>query len=182
MVPILRFRRLFAGKVFNIDNGVIPLRANGAVMMHAVRAQFREVEVSPEQIQLVQESFDRLRPQGPAVISGFYCRFFELSPSLRPLFRTALPLQEVHLLEALSAVVAMLSNLQMLLPELEALAKRHVTYGVCAVHYLDAGEALMWTLESHLGEAFTPEVRSAWMAAYATLSDIMIASAEYRAA
>jgi hemoglobin-like flavoprotein len=151
-------------------------------LMHAMREQFREVEVTPEQIQLVQESFGRLRPYGPAVISGFYCRFFELCPSLRPLFRTALPSQELRLLEALSAVVAMLSNLQMLLPELEALAKRHVTYGVCAAHYHAAGDALLWTLERHLGEAFTPEVRSAWMAAYATLSDIMIASAEYRAA
>lgn len=138
--------------------------------------------MTPEQIQLVQASFDRLRPQGTAVISGFYGRFFELSPSLRPLFRTSLPAQEQRLLEALSAVVSMLSNLQMLLPELEALAKRHVTYGVSAAHYQAAGDALLWTLESHLGEAFTPEVRSAWMAAYATLSDIMIASAEYRAA
>lgn len=138
--------------------------------------------MTPEQIQLVQESFDRLRPNGPAVISCFYGRFFELSPSLRPLFRTSLPSQELRLLQALSAVVSMLSTLQMLLPELEALAKRHVTYGVSPAHYHAAGDALLWTLESHLGEAFTPEVRSAWMAAYATLSDIMIASAEYRAA
>ncbi|MFN4168982.1 MAG: globin domain-containing protein [Pannonibacter phragmitetus] len=138
--------------------------------------------MTPEQIRLVQASFDRLRPQGASIVSGFYCRFFELSPALRPLFRSPLPAQELRLLEALSAVVSMLSNLQMLLPELETLAKRHVTYGVSAAHYHAAGDALLWTLESHLGEAFTPEVRSAWIAAYATLSDIMIASAEYRAA
>ena len=32
---------------------------------------------------------------------------------------------------------------------------------------------LLWTLERGLGEGFTPEVRSAWKAAYATLSNVM---------
>ena len=44
-------------------------------------------------------------------------------------------------------------------------------------HYASVGQALLWTLERGLGEAFTPEVRDAWAAAYALLSAAMIEAA-----
>jgi hemoglobin-like flavoprotein len=39
------------------------------------------------------------------------------------------------------------------------------------------GLSLLWTLEKGLGEAWTAEVAAAWTAAYATLSNFMIAQA-----
>jgi nitric oxide dioxygenase len=35
------------------------------------------------------------------------------------------------------------------------------------------GAALLWTLATGLGDAFTPEVKQAWTAAYRTLADAM---------
>jgi len=37
---------------------------------------------------------------------------------------------------------------------------------------------LLWTLEQGLGDAFTPETKDAWVAAYTILAETMIAPAE----
>ncbi|ADZ72014.1 globin family protein [Polymorphum gilvum] len=138
--------------------------------------------MTPEQIRLVQQNFEALKPAADEAMATFYRRLFVLAPDVRPLFRADIRSQERKLAEALTAVVDMLSSLQLILPDIEALAKRHVAYGVRERHYRAAGEALLFTLEVHLGEDFTPQVRKAWQSAYAVLSDIMIAGAEYRAA
>ena len=58
-----------------------------------------------------------------------------------------------------------------------ALAQRHVGYGVSERDYATVGAALLWTLQQGLGAGFTPEVRSAWAAAYDLISTNMIAAA-----
>jgi nitric oxide dioxygenase len=52
----------------------------------------------------------------------------------------------------------------------EPLGRRHAGYGVRDEHYTAGGHALLWTLEQGLGDAFTPEVRDAWSAAYGWLA------------
>jgi nitric oxide dioxygenase len=79
-------------------------------------------------------------------------------------------------------VVNGLSNLDAVLPAASALAKRHVAYGVTPDHYAPVGEALIWTLERGLGAGWTQELAAAWAAAYATLSQFMIAQAYGRSA
>jgi nitric oxide dioxygenase len=50
-------------------------------------------------------------------------------------------------------------------------------------HYVTVGAALLWALQSGLGEAFTAEVRDAWSSAYLFLSSTMQkAAAEAQAA
>jgi hemoglobin-like flavoprotein len=61
-----------------------------------------------------------------------------------------------------------------LLPAVRALGKRHVGYGVIDEHYQLVGAALLWTLETGLGAAFTPEVKDAWTAVYTVLATTMI--------
>ena len=77
----------------------------------------------------------------------------------------------------LGLVTKGLKNLDAILPAARSLATKHVSYGVRAEHYKPVGEALLWTLQQGLGSDFTPEVRDAWHAAYATLSGAMIAEA-----
>ncbi|MDZ5698733.1 globin domain-containing protein [Chelativorans sp. M5D2P16] len=60
------------------------------------------------------------------------------------------------------------------LPAVESLARQHVGYGVRDMHYDTVDQALIETLEEGLGDAFTPEAREAWLAAYALLSQIMV--------
>ena len=46
-------------------------------------------------------------------------------------------------------------------------------YGVRPEHYDTVAAALIWTLEKGLGEAFTPEVKDAWVAVYTLLAQTM---------
>jgi hemoglobin-like flavoprotein len=81
------------------------------------------------------------------------------------------------LMATLAVVVNGLTNLDAILPAASALAKRHVDYGAQAAHYPVVGEALLWTLEKGLGDAWTPKVAAAWTQAYTTLSGFMIGEA-----
>jgi nitric oxide dioxygenase len=49
-------------------------------------------------------------------------------------------------------------------------------------HYDTVAEALLWTLEKGLGEAFTPETRQAWITVYGVLASTMKDAAKAAAA
>ena len=125
------------------------------------------------QIQLVQESFELVKPITPIAADLFYGRLFELDPSLRPYFKGNLGEQKKKLMTTLTFVVAGLNRPETILPAVRALGQRHVGYGVQAVHYTTVGSALLWTLGQGLGEQFTLEVEAAWTAAYTLLANTM---------
>ncbi len=85
--------------------------------------------------------------------------------------------QRRKLMAMLGVVVTGLSKLDTILPAASAMAKRHVGYGAQPAHYPVVGGALLWTLENGLGDAWTPEVATAWAEAYGTLSGYMITEA-----
>ncbi len=113
------------------------------------------------QIQLVQGSFELVTPVLESATSSFYDRLFQLDPSLRSMFTTPKEEQARKLAHVLTVVVKGLSKLEQILPAVEQLGRRHSSYGVRPEHYATVGAALLWTLQSGLGEAFTPEVRDA---------------------
>jgi hemoglobin-like flavoprotein len=138
--------------------------------------------MTPSQIDLVQSSFARISPIADTVAGLFYARLFEIAPEVRSLFKRDMKEQGRKLTTALGLVVKGLRNLDAILPAVRSLAVKHVGYGVRAEHYPPVGEALLWTLEQGLGPDFTPEVRDAWLEAYAILSGAMIAEAYCREA
>ncbi|MGX9427273.1 MULTISPECIES: globin family protein [Bradyrhizobium] len=133
--------------------------------------------MTPEQVKLVQESFSKVAPISEQAAILFYDRLFEVAPTVRAMFPDDMTEQRKKLMAVLAVVVNGLSNLQSVLPAASALAKRHVSYGTKAEHYPVVGDALLWTLQKGLGEAWTPEVAAAWTAAYGTLSGYMISEA-----
>jgi hemoglobin-like flavoprotein len=126
-----------------------------------------------DQIALVQRSFQAVQPILEPAATMFYDRLFDLDPSLRALFRGSRQDQGRKLAQALTVVVAGLDRPDQIRGAVEALGSRHVGYGVRDEHYTTVGEALLWTLEQGLGEAFTSDVRNAWAAAYGWLSFTM---------
>jgi hypothetical protein len=44
-------------------------------------------------------------------------------------------------------------------------------------HYATVGDAFLWTLGAGLGDDFTEDVKTAWITAYTTLSNVMIDAA-----
>lgn len=129
------------------------------------------------EIELVQQSFAKVAPQAEAVAALFYQRLFELDSSLRPLFKSDLKDQGRKLMAMLTAVVNGLGQLEALVPTAQALARRHVVYGVQPAHYATVGAALLWTLGQGLGPAFDAELKAAWTDVYGVLAKVMIDAA-----
>jgi hemoglobin-like flavoprotein len=129
--------------------------------------------MNPTQVQLVQESFEQVKPIVNVAADLFYERLFELDPNLRPLFRSDLGQQKHNLMTTLAFAVAGLNKPDKILPAVRQLGARHVSYGVEDHHYQTVGEALLWTLGQGLGEQFTPQVEEAWTAAYTLLAKTM---------
>jgi hemoglobin-like flavoprotein len=133
--------------------------------------------MTPEQIADIQSSFAKVAPIAPAAAALFYDRLFTIAPEVKPLFKGDIAEQGNKLMATLAAVVNGLRTLDIVVPVAQALAVRHVAYGVKPEHYAPVGAALIWTLEQGLKADFTPKVREAWVAAYNTLSSAMIAAA-----
>lgn len=133
--------------------------------------------MTPEQIALVQDSFDKVAPISDVAAGLFYARLFELSPEVRPMFRSDMDEQGRKLMVTLGVVANGLNNLDRIVPVAEELARRHVPLGVQPDHYGPVGQALLDTLEKGLGAEFTAETRAAWTEAYGLLSGVMIAAA-----
>ena len=133
--------------------------------------------MTPEQVELVQQSFAKVAPISEQAAVLFYNRLFEVAPSVKAMFPADMTEQRKKLMATLAVTVNGLGRLESVLPAASALAKRHVNYGARPEHYPVVGGALLWTLEKGLGEAWTPETAAAWTAAYATLSGYMISEA-----
>ena len=133
--------------------------------------------MTPDQVKLVQESFAKVAPISDQAAVIFYDRLFEVAPQVKAMFPVDMTEQRKKLMATLAVVENGLAKLESILPAASALAQRHVAYGAKPAHYPVVGAALLWTLEKGLGDAWTPEVVSAWTAAYETLSGYMITEA-----
>jgi hemoglobin-like flavoprotein len=139
--------------------------------------------MTPNQQQLIRDTWARVTPIADEAARLFYERLFELDPALRRLFaRTDMPAQRKNLVQTLTVVVRSIDKLEALVPAVEALGRRHAGYGVRPRHYATVGQALLDTLALGLGDSFTPDARDAWAEAYGLLADVMIGAAEAKAA
>jgi hemoglobin-like flavoprotein len=120
--------------------------------------------MTPEQKQLIRESFPAIREMAGPVSLLFYGRLFALEPALRPMFRQDIELQGRKLMDMLTAVVDNLDHFEGLAPTLRALGQKHAGYGVRPEHYQTVARALMWALGQALDAQFYPELRTAWLA------------------
>jgi hemoglobin-like flavoprotein len=131
-----------------------------------------------DDLRLVRESFDKVVPIAGVAADLFYERLFYMAPSLRHLFPTDMRDQKRKLMVMLAAAVQELDDLDTLAPKLMQLGARHTAYGVKDEHYKTVGEALIWTLERGLGNAFTPAVERAWVRVYLLMAATMQAGAD----
>jgi hemoglobin-like flavoprotein len=129
--------------------------------------------VTPQQIHIVQASFQKVAPIAELAADLFYARLFELDPSLKPLFKTDMKRQGMTLMTMLGSAVHGLANPEALVPVLRSLGRRHVSYGVQDKHYDTVGRAFLDTLANAFGDEFNAETREAWTSAYALMAALM---------
>ena len=133
--------------------------------------------MTPEQITLVQSSFERLGPDLPAVTARFYQEVFQRDPSLRPLFPSDMAELRVKFAQKLTEIVQTMPRLGELLTHTRALGARHVGYGVRAADYQTVGDSLIAALAGSLGEEFDAPTREAWILAFNIVAETMLEGA-----
>ena len=133
--------------------------------------------MTPHDIHLIRHSFGMVQPDSAATAQRFYENLFAADPGLRKLFRTDIRHQGERLMTMLAAAIRVLDDPFTLHAALRLLGRRHAGYGVHTEHYATVGGALIETLREGLGDAFTPEVRDAWVAMYGVVSRTMIEAA-----
>ena len=125
-------------------------------------------------ITLIQESFAKVVPIKDAAAEIFYADLFETAPQVKPYFANAdMKNQGSKLMATLGVVVNGLRDLDKIVPVAQELAIKHIDYGVKPEDYDAVGASLIRTLEKGLGDAFTADVKDAWVAAYTTLASVM---------
>jgi hemoglobin-like flavoprotein len=133
--------------------------------------------MTPEQIALVQSSYERLGPRRPAMATRFYQELFAQDAALRALFSTDLAEQEARFADKLTEIVLAMPRLGELLVHTQALGALHVGHGVRAADYQKVGAALVAALAAVLGEGFDGPTREAWTLAYNLIAETMLEGA-----
>lgn len=133
----------------------------------------------------IRRSWKLVIPIAETAADLFYKRLFELRPEYQKLFPDDMRGQKRKLVQMLAFIVKSLdwpdSAWRESVPAEEdlmlvvlALGRRHSElYHIPDASYAVVGEALLWTLDYGLGEAFTDEVRAAWLHVYQLVAKTM---------
>lgn len=129
-------------------------------------------------VQLIDESFDKIRPNIEQFTASFYYNLFAIHPELKSLFvKTNIAEQSKMLMGALILAVKNINKPESIATALKNLGARHVKYGAISEYYPYFGEALLLTLQDYLGADWTPPVKQAWRDAYNSIVNLMLEGA-----
>lgn len=133
---------------------------------------------------LIQVSFSKVEPIAEQAAEIFYAKLFEYDPRLRSLFKSDMTAQGRKLMQMLGTAVNGLDDLESLIEPLQALARRHLSYGVTVDDYTPVGNALLYTLKTGLQSDFDQQTRQAWIKLFTVVATVMREAAypEYNAA
>jgi hemoglobin-like flavoprotein len=129
--------------------------------------------MTPQQIGLVKASWQQVLPISATAADIFYTKLFASDPALRSLFRGDMAVQGKKLMSMINTAVVSLDRLDAIVPTIKDLGRRHGGYGVKSQDYDTVAGALLSTLHEGLGEAFTDDVKQAWVTAYTVLATTM---------
>jgi hemoglobin-like flavoprotein len=134
---------------------------------------------------IILRSWRLVVPIAETAADLFYRRLFELKPEYRSLFGEDMTTQKRKLVRMLAFIVRAMEwreeqwredvdATEDLMLVVLALGKRHTDlYKIPNESYAIVGEALVWTLEQGLGDAFTPPTREIWIKLYTLLASTM---------
>ena len=125
--------------------------------------------MTPEQVDLIRKSFDAMWPMRRDIADLCYSRFFELAPEARDLFPSDMERQRIKLMDMVAELAGSLDQRPLFQSLVTHSGRKHARFGVQPSQYVAMGEALMWSIECKFGASFTPELREAWRALYATV-------------
>ncbi|MEV0568510.1 globin domain-containing protein [Dactylosporangium sp. NPDC050588] len=130
--------------------------------------------MTPEQVNLVLDGIERMRPRLPQIADAFYAELFDRHPQLRPMFPADLTRQRIKFADELHTLVVALPDLPAFLASAARLGNRHAGYGVRVAHYNQVRTVLITTIAADMGSTWTAEHEQAWTAAYDMITEAML--------
>ena len=129
-----------------------------------------------EQREIVRNTFGKIAMRSRTA-ELFYNRLFALDPTLRSLFPDDMSEQYGKLMKTLGTLVASLDFQERVEAPMRHLGQRHLQYGAKREDYQTVGVALIYAVDTMLGDSYTPEVGTAWQTVYDMLADFAIKAA-----
>ena len=128
------------------------------------------------QSRLIKDSLILIQPIADQIAKSFYTHMFEIAPHTKKLFTGDMERQGAMLMTSLSLAISGINDMQSIVPSVQALGERHISYGVKAEYYQVAAVSFLWSLEHHLGDQFTPALKEAWTVAFDSLVNAMLSA------
>lgn len=131
--------------------------------------------LTQKDVALVRTSLDTVTRAFAPGSTFFYDNLFRLAPDLKPLFRDDIAGQGMKFLTTLRIIVDGLGHPQELDEDLKPLAEGHSALGIGPGDFDTMREALIGTFRDVLGDRFTPDLETAWRAAFDEIAARMVA-------
>ena len=133
--------------------------------------------IDPARLDLVRDSFRRIRGNLQPPSAMFYDALFQHAPGLRGLFRDDLEGQGMRFMTTLAVIVDDLDRPEALERQLSAIGQSHAALGVRPAHFAPMEEALIDTLRAQLGDRLDADTAAAWRDAYGEVARRILAAA-----
>ncbi|HVS02792.1 MAG TPA: protein kinase [Thermoanaerobaculia bacterium] len=128
-----------------------------------------------EVVAQLESSFALISARGDELTDRFYAELFARYPSIKPLFaHVEMKRQKRHLLTALVFFIDNLRRPDLVEGALLEMGRRHVGYGVFPSHYYALTDTLVDALGELLGDAWSDDLRRAWLDAIEAVSAVMM--------
>lgn len=134
--------------------------------------------LTQSQIDIVKSTAPILKQHGETITRTFYTNMLTAHPELKNIFslrNQATGAQQRALANSVLAYATHIDNLPKLQHAVERIAHKHASLFVKPEQYAIVGKHLVGAFGEVLGDALTPEVAEAWVAAYKQLADVFIA-------
>lgn len=132
--------------------------------------------LSPQQIELIQNSWESIKPLADSFGKAVYDKVSQIDPEMGALFNTGANSTEMQgrtLVFMMNAAVASLSQHEQQYQLFTHLGQRHLEYGVKQKDYHTLGVAWLETMQTVLGDKFDNQQYHAWLTLYQYLTQIM---------
>ncbi len=127
--------------------------------------------MTPEQINLIRQSWKKVQPISQTAGELFYDRLLDLDPDLNNHEGSDHVDQIKKMMSSLNLAVNFLEDPVSIELILDMMCQQHVGYGVFESDQENAQQAFCWTLMHGLGDAFTDEVKEAWIEFFNMISN-----------
>ena len=130
--------------------------------------------MTPERQRLIQDCWRALEPTGAQLVERAAAHLLDIVPSSRSLFSGPPTLDACsRIADIIGQLVGALDEPKRFVPLAISLGRGNPDRGIDHRLYAPMGEALLWAIRQHLGDAFTAEIQTAWSEAHHLTAAIM---------